>query len=129
MVSATIGKNVFIGPGVKFTDDPHPACPKYKECKGGAHVGDNVSIGAGAIILPGVKIGDNALIGAGAIVVEDVPAGAVIATIPAGQIGWIGDLRCTPGHFTRPYGWRLTPDELNEYMAQNQFEKKLKSFE
>ncbi|MBP3302611.1 MAG: hypothetical protein J6L64_05725 [Opitutales bacterium] len=39
-------------------------------------MGDNVLLGAGAKILPGVHIGDNAKIGANCVVVEDVPAGA-----------------------------------------------------
>ena len=43
---------------------------------GGGNIGDNVLLGAGAKILPGVHIGDNAKIGANCVVVEDVPAGA-----------------------------------------------------
>lgn len=43
---------------------------------GGGSIGDNVLLGAGAKVLPGVCIGDNAKIGANCVVVEDVPAGA-----------------------------------------------------
>lgn len=57
---AKIGKNCRIFQQVTIT-------------KGGAVIGDNVIIGAGAKILPGVKIGNNAKIGANAVVVEDVP--------------------------------------------------------
>ena len=54
----TVGKNVFIGPNVVFTDDPHPMkCPHYKECRGGVIVEDLVKIGANTTILPGIKIG------------------------------------------------------------------------
>ena len=50
-------------------------------------IGNNVSIGASAIILGRVKVGDNAVIGAGAVVVQDVPADATVAGNPAKLIG------------------------------------------
>ncbi|MBT9138634.1 MAG: Galactoside O-acetyltransferase [Syntrophomonadaceae bacterium] len=43
----------------------------------------NVYIGTGATILPGVEIGEGARVGAGAVVTKDVPAGAVVAGVPA----------------------------------------------
>ena len=46
-------------------------------------IGENVWIGGGAIILPGVKICDEAVIGAGAVVTKDVPARAVVGGSPA----------------------------------------------
>ena len=46
-------------------------------------LGNNVWIGGGAIILPGVTIGDNAVVGAGSVVTRDVPAGAVVVGNPA----------------------------------------------
>ena len=72
----TVEDDVFIGPQVVFTDDPHPMnCPRYRDCKGGAVVRRLARIGANATILPGVTIGENALVGAGAVVVDDVPRG------------------------------------------------------
>ena len=44
---------------------------------------DNVWIGGGAILLPGVTVGDNSVIGAGAVVTRDVPANTVVAGNPA----------------------------------------------
>lgn len=44
---------------------------------------DDASIGAGAVLLPGVRIGRGALVGAGAVVTHDVPAGAVVYGCPA----------------------------------------------
>jgi maltose O-acetyltransferase len=46
-------------------------------------IGENVWIGSGAIILPGVTIGDDAIIGAGSVVTRDVPAGATVMGNPA----------------------------------------------
>jgi len=50
-------------------------------------VGDRVTIGAGAMVLGGVRVGAGATIGAGAVVLADVPAGATVAGVPARPIG------------------------------------------
>lgn len=57
--------------------------------KGKRHptIGNNVVIGAGAIVLGNIKIGDNARIGAGSVVLKDVPAGATAVGVPARIIG------------------------------------------
>ena len=47
------------------------------------HIGKNVWIGAGCVILPGVTIGDNTVIGAGSIVTKDIPAGVKAEEIHA----------------------------------------------
>jgi len=101
----TLGDHVFLGPCVVFTDDPHPACPRYRDCKGGAVVEDLVKIGANATILPGVRIGRNSLVGAGAVVASDVPPDAVVAGSPARVVKQIDQLTCWPGFFERPYVW------------------------
>jgi acetyltransferase-like isoleucine patch superfamily enzyme len=102
----TIEDDVFVGPNVVFTDDPHPMnCPRYEDCKGGATVRRLARIGANSTILPGVVIGEGALIGAGSVVVKDVPQGAVVAGSPARVIKMVADLVCTPGWFERPYLW------------------------
>jgi maltose O-acetyltransferase len=46
-------------------------------------IGNDVWIGAGATVLPGVRIGDGGVIGAGAVVTTDVPASAIVAGVPA----------------------------------------------
>jgi len=106
MEMVTIGKYVFVGPNVVFTDDPHPmGCPRYKECKGGAVVEDYVRIGANSTILPGVRIGRNSLIGAGSVVVKDIPENSVAAGNPARVIKAIDELECPKGFFEKPYQW------------------------
>lgn len=69
----TIGDDVFLGPGVTFTNDKHPPSVDWAE----TIVGDGVSIGANATILP-VTIGRGATVGAGAVVVHNVPPGATV---------------------------------------------------
>ena len=110
----TIEDDVFVGPNVVFTDDPHPmGCPRYQDCKGGAVVRRLARIGANSTILPGVTIGEGALVGAGSVVAHDVPPGAVVAGNPARVIKQVADLTCPPGWFERPYTWPPSeaPDE------------------
>lgn len=102
----TVEDDVFIGPNVVFTDDPHPMnCPRYKECLGGATVKRLARIGANCTILPGVVIGENTLVGAGSVVTKDVPDGMVVAGNPARVIKRVDELECFPGFFERPYVW------------------------
>lgn len=76
-----IGDEVFIGPGVQFTNDRYPSTSgnwKLEETV----VKDHVGIGAGVTILPGVTIGENAIIGSGTVVTDDVPPGTTIIGNP-----------------------------------------------
>lgn len=77
----TIGDNVFIGPHVCFTNDKRP--PSFGEHWAKTIVEDNVSIGAGAVILPGVTLKKGCVIGAGAVVTKDVEAGVTVVGNPA----------------------------------------------
>jgi acetyltransferase-like isoleucine patch superfamily enzyme len=97
--------NVFIGPHVVFSDDPHPPCPDFQRCVSETVVEEYVSIGANVTIVPGVKIGSRSLIYAGSVIVKDVPPDSVMAGVPAKRIKDVGDLECPPGFHKRPYGW------------------------
>ena len=79
---AFIGNKVFIGPGVKLLDDTYPkAGEPYTPAP--PFLRNNCSIGAGAIIMPGVIVGVGATVGAGAVVMRDVPAYTTVSGIPA----------------------------------------------
>jgi acetyltransferase-like isoleucine patch superfamily enzyme len=102
----TIEDDVFIGPNVVFTDDPHPMkCERYLDCLGGVTVKRLARIGANSTILPGVTIGENTLIGAGSVVTKDVPDNMVAAGAPARIIKRIDELKCHSGYYERPYIW------------------------
>ncbi|MBB5867072.1 maltose O-acetyltransferase [Allocatelliglobosispora scoriae] len=87
VVAITIGADVQIGPGVMLMTPTHPLEPIPRRDKWEAAkpitVGDNVWIGGGAKILPGVTIGENTVVGAGAVVTRDLPANVVAVGNPA----------------------------------------------
>lgn len=103
--SVTLGDDVFCGPNVTFTDDPHPPCPRYLDCVGGACVEDGASIGGGATLLPGVVVGRGALVGAGSVVTRDVAPGDVVAGNPAVPKGTRDELACQADLFPHAYAW------------------------
>ncbi len=100
----TVEDDVFIAPNVVFADDPHPPCPRYEECVGGAVVERHARIGSNSTILPGVVIGQGALVGAGSVVTRDVPAGMVVVGNPARVVKSVAELTCEPGLLDHPYG-------------------------
>ena len=82
-----IGDDVTFGPHVQVLAHDASTCKTLGYAKiGRVTIGNNVFVGAGSIILPGVKIGDNSVIGAGSIVTKDVPTNMVYAGNPAKQI-------------------------------------------
>ncbi|WP_437049321.1 sugar O-acetyltransferase [Streptomyces sp. enrichment culture] len=87
VASITIGEDCQIGPNVQLLTPTHPLEPQPRRDKLEAArpitIGDNVWLGGGAIVLPGVTIGDNSVIGAGAVVTKDVPANVVAVGNPA----------------------------------------------
>jgi maltose O-acetyltransferase len=83
----TIGDRALLGPAVHLYTATHPLDADTRrrglELALPIEIGDDVWIGGGAIVLPGVKIGDRAVVGAGSVVTKDVPGEAVAAGNPA----------------------------------------------
>jgi acetyltransferase-like isoleucine patch superfamily enzyme len=86
----TVGESVlvaaycYIGPGNHLpADDSTPLIAREMEMKGGVTIGEHAWIGAHSTILDGVTIGAGAIVGAHSLVRADVPAGAVVAGVPA----------------------------------------------
>lgn len=88
----TLEAGCWLGPGVTLTNARYPQSRGVKDRLIGAHIEAGAMLGAGAVVLPGVRIGARALIGAGAVVTKDVPAGAIIAGNPARVIGSIDEI-------------------------------------
>jgi acetyltransferase-like isoleucine patch superfamily enzyme len=82
-----IGNEVFISLGVIFTNDKYPKAQGEWESRE-TIVEDEVSIGAGAVVLQGVKIEKGAMVGAGSVVTKDVPSNAVVVGNPARIVDW-----------------------------------------
>ena len=87
----SIGNDVFIGHGVMFTNDRRPKASnadlsrvlKTDWIMEKTIIHDRVSIGSGAVLLPGIEVGIGAVIGAGAVVTKSVPANATVIGNPA----------------------------------------------
>lgn len=79
-----IEDEVFVGPNVTFTNDKDPRSKVYPAGRFPQTVlRRGASIGAGAIILPGLEIGENAMVAAGAVVTKNVPANMLAIGSPA----------------------------------------------
>jgi acetyltransferase-like isoleucine patch superfamily enzyme len=74
----TLEDDVFVGPNVTFTNDKTPRSKHYPDSFLRTLVRRGASIGAGAVILPGLTIGAGAMVGAGAVVTKNVPDGALV---------------------------------------------------
>lgn len=87
VATITIGEDVQVGPNAQFLTATHPVEAAARRAKWESakpiSIGDNVWLGGGVIILPGVSIGENTVVGAGAVVTKDLPANVVAVGNPA----------------------------------------------
>ena len=90
-----VGDDTMFAPNVVITTTNHTINPELREKRmqyvKPVHIGKNVWIGSGAVILPGVTIGDNSVIGAGSIVTKDIPANVVAVGNPCRVLREIGE--------------------------------------
>ena len=91
-----VGEYVMFGPNVTVSTAGHPVAPELRgknvtQFNIPVHIGNNVWLGAGVIVLPGVTIGENSVIGAGSIVTRDIPANVVALGSPCRVLREIGD--------------------------------------
>ena len=94
-----IGDDAFIGPGVIFTNDKTPRSPRMPQSKRrysspanwrcSTIVGRGASLGAGAVVLPGITIGEFAMVAAGAVVTRNVAPYQLVLGNPARPAGWV----------------------------------------
>ncbi|WP_433831525.1 sugar O-acetyltransferase [Actinoplanes sp. CA-015351] len=87
VAKVTIGDDVQIGPNVQLLTATHPLEPGPRRDKWESAdpivIGDNVWLGGGVIVCPGVTIGENTVVGAGSVVVKDLPSNVVAVGSPA----------------------------------------------
>ena len=84
-----VGDDVFIGPNASFTNDRFPRSKQRPEKYLETVVKQGASIGAGAVILPGIRIGSNAMVAAGAVVTRSVPPNSIVVGNPAKIVGYV----------------------------------------
>ncbi len=89
-----VGDSVMFGPNVTLATAGHPVDPelrrKVAQFNLPIRIGNNVWIGANAVVLPGITIGDNSVIGAGSVVTRDVPPDVVAVGNPCRVLRPIG---------------------------------------
>ena len=90
-----VGDKVMFGPNVTIATANHPINPSLWEdamqYNKSVHIGENVWVGAGTVIVPGVTIGKNSVIGAGSVVVKDIPENVVAVGNPCRVLREIGE--------------------------------------
>ena len=84
-----VGNDCFLGPNATFTNDKFPRSKVYHAGIPRTTLEDGCSIGANAVVLPGLTIGAKAMVGAGAVVTRDVPPRAIVVGNPARIVGFV----------------------------------------
>ena len=97
-----IGDHVMIAPNVVIATGTHPIHPELRRKEAQfnlpVHIQDNVWLGAGCLVMPGVTIGENSVIGAGGVVTKDIPANVVAVGNPCRVLRDISEKDLTVYH-------------------------------
>jgi len=88
--------DVFIGPNATFTNDRFPRSRVWPEAFPRTVIRRGASIGAGAVVLPGLEVGEGAMVGAGAVVTRNVPAHCLAVGSPARVVRRLGEAAQAP---------------------------------
>lgn len=90
-----VGDKTMFGPNVTVATAGHPILPELREqgyqYNAPVYIGKNCWIGAGAVIVPGIKIGDNVVVGAGSVVTKNIPPNVVAVGNPCRVLREIND--------------------------------------
>ena len=95
------GDHVFVGPGVTFLNERYPLRSDENGAPQGATIEDDVMIGGGCTILPGVRVGERSFIAAGSVVTKDIPGRSLVVGAP-------GRIQPLPLHLDRINDRRVT---------------------
>ena len=110
--------DVFIGPNATFTNDRFPRSKQPPSSFARTTICKGASVGAGAVILPGVTIGKHAMVGAGAVVTRDVPPLSIVMGNPARIAGYVESVIARSHHVlgegdhVSPGGWGVKGADL-----------------
>ncbi len=86
-----VADRVFIGPNACFVNDRFPRSRRPLEEHALTRLEHGCSIGAGAVIMDGIRVGRFALVASGSVVMKDVPDHALVVGNPARRVGWVGE--------------------------------------
>ena len=84
-----IADDVFIGPNVSFTNDKSPRSKHHLQSPLVTEIESGASLGAGSVVLPGLRIGRHAMVGSGSVVTRSVPSNAIVMGNPARIVGYV----------------------------------------
>lgn len=108
-----VGDKVMFGPNVTIATANHPINPELRsralQYNKDVHIGENTWIGAGVVIVPGIKIGKNTVIGASSVVTKDIPDNVVAVGNPCRVLREIGEHDCEFFYKSERIDW----DNLN----------------
>ena len=84
-----LGDDVFVGPGVAFTNDRYPRAPSTDWEVVPTTIRSGASLGANATVVCGIEVGAWSMVGAGAVLTRDAPAHGLMLGTPARLVGWV----------------------------------------